>query len=255
MTTEAAGRSSPCRDVVLLHGWGMAKSVWREVSRLLSTHCRVTALDLPGYGASDSCRPYTLERITEQLAVQAPQRCAVVGWSLGGQIALHWARQCPEQVNRIGLVAATPRFVTGLDWPHGVEARVLDDFRASLRAHPEDTLARFALLQAQGDRAARDVARQLRAHAIRPEDSMRATLEDGLANLRDNDLREQLKAVTQPALVLQGEEDALVPPSVAEYLSAALPHARLVTLPGVAHAPLVSVPGAVAHELLVFLHE
>jgi len=252
---RAAETRTLCRDLVLLHGWGMAKTVWNEVSPLLERCFHVIALDLPGYGDSDSSTPYTLERLTERLSTQAPRRCAVAGWSLGGQIALRWASQYPEQVSRIALIASTPRFVTGLDWPYGMDVSVLDDFATAVRAHPEDALARFALLQAQGDRDTRGVARQLRGHTIRPTPSVCATLESGLTNLRDNDLRAHLQAVTQPVLILHGEEDTLVPCAAAQYLAAALPCARLVMLPGVAHAPLLSAAGAVADELLSFLHD
>jgi pimeloyl-[acyl-carrier protein] methyl ester esterase len=248
-------RAAMSPHVVLLHGWGMARTVWDDVIASLQPRFRVTAPDLPGYGGTDACMPYTLQRLTERLAAQAPPHCAVVGWSLGAQVALRWASLYSEQVTRIALIACTPSFVARADWPHGMEGATLESFAVALHSRPEETLARFVLLQAQGDLQVRAVAKRLRAHSMDRVLPSRAALEGGLSILRDSDLREHLHAVMQPALILHGEADTLVPPGAAKYLQAALPHARLVLLPGVAHAPVLSAPGVIAERLASFLHE
>ena len=149
-------------DVVLLHGWSMHGGVWNGLARALAPHCRVHAVDLPGYGASPACTPYALERIASELASLMPQRCAVCGWSLGGQVALVWARDAPSQVKQLALIATTPCFARRDDWPHAVEARVLHEFAEALAADHDGTLQRFLALQTLGDAHAGPVNRRLR---------------------------------------------------------------------------------------------
>jgi 3-oxoadipate enol-lactonase len=62
---------------------------------------------------------------------------------------------------------------------------------------------------------------------------------DALATL---DLRDQLKSVTVPVLVLVGEQDEATPPPMSRELAAALPDAKLVELPGLAHVPQLQAP-------------
>jgi len=243
------------RDVVFLHGWGLDAGVWDEVAARLAARFRVRALDLPGYGATPACVPYALPALADAVARAAPPRCHVVAWSLGGQVALHWAAAAPQQVRRVALVAATPCFVRRPGWAHAIEPEVLAAFAQELKRDAGGALKRFLLLQAQGDARARQVARRLRAAlAARPRPSAEA-LEGGLEILQSADLRGALRSVAQRALVLHGDRDALAPLGAGEYLARELPNARVAVLPGAAHAPLVSAPHAVGRLLEDFLDE
>jgi len=227
-------------DLVLLHGWGMHAGVWGGLARELSPHFRVHAVNLPGYGASATCEPYTLEKMAAVLAQQMPQRCLVCGWSLGGQVALTWAGMAPQQVARLALIATTPCFSRRADWPHAVEASVLQAFAEELQADYAGTLKRFLSLQALGDARARQVALQLRESLFTRGEPDAAALGQGLEILLHADFRGRLSAVAQPALVLHGDRDTLTPPAAGEYLGRSLPNARIVKLHGAAHAPFVS---------------
>ena len=242
-------------DVVLLHGWGMNAGIWDDLSARLGARLRVHALDLPGYGATPACAPYTLEAIADAIARAAPPRCRVVGWSLGGQVALTWARCVPRQVERLVLIATTPSFVRRHDWPHAVEASVLGDFARALKTDYTGTLNRFLLLQAQGDTKAKQVALQLRAAlSARGEPSAEA-LERGLEILLNADLRENLGSIAQPTLVLHGDHDTLAPVAAGEHLGRKLPDARVAVLRGAAHVPFVSNLGEVCSLLTDFFDE
>jgi pimeloyl-[acyl-carrier protein] methyl ester esterase len=227
-------------SVVMLHGWGMNGSVFDGLLRHLAPGGAVNTPDLPGYAASDPCAPPTLEKIAERISASAPRRCYVVGWSLGGLIALTWARSRPQQVERLALIAATPCFVQRQDWTFAMEQIVFDAFAGALRRDRVGTLERFVSLQAQGDDSARatmhDLRAALRARAAPAVD----VLEQGLSILRESDLRPVLRAVEQQALVVHGEHDRLVPRAAAEYLAHTLPRAKLAVVPGAAHAPFIS---------------
>jgi len=246
---------SDVRDVVLLHGWGSNAAVWKTMAASLAPRCRPHAFDLPGYGATPACTPYTLDSIAAAVAQAAPPRCDVVGWSLGGQIALAWARRAPRQVDRLALISATPCFAQRPDWPHALEAEVLAAFARDLADDAPGALKRFALLQAQGDNDARGVGRQLRAALGTGGEAGAAALEGGLRILLETDLRGELSSIRQPALVLHGDRDQLVAPAAGAYLSRRLPAARLSVLRGAAHAPFLSQPEAAAAALGEFFDE
>src|SRR3954463_8043066 len=97
--------------LVLIHGWGCNGNVWRQLADKLAQRFRVHCVDLPGYGHSALCQPYTIDALIAKLAHSAPERVIACGWSLGAQLALGGAAQHPRQVERLILMAATPRFV------------------------------------------------------------------------------------------------------------------------------------------------
>lgn len=240
-------------DVVLLHGWGIDSGIWSELIRILAPRYRVHALDLPGYGASAACDSIALETLARQAARSAPRRCAVCGWSLGGQIALAWARRAPRQVTRLALIATTPCFARRDDWPHAVAAKTLREFAQALTADYDGTLKRFLALQTWGDAQAEEVARRLRETVFAHGRPPAAVLQQGLQILVGTDLRPQLPAIMQPALVVHGDRDRLTPRAAGEYLSRMLPHARLAVVHGAGHALFVSNPKGVGALLAEFL--
>ncbi|MBI1964853.1 MAG: alpha/beta fold hydrolase [Betaproteobacteria bacterium] len=240
------------RDVVLLHGWGSGAGIWDDLARRLEPRFRPHALPLPGYGP-DTARALSLEAIVTAVARAAPRRCGVVGWSLGGEIALAWARRAPRQVERLALIATTPCFTSKPGWPCATAPAVLREFGRALATDRTGTLARFTAVQAKGDARARRFAGVLQRfnESGPPADVLAA----GLAILSNTDLRRELSRVGQPALVLHGARDRIVPPAAGRRLAAALPNARFELLRTCAHAPFLSQPARVAAALREFFDE
>lgn len=241
------------KTLVVLHGWGVRASVFDPLREELADAFEVHAPALPGYDGSAACRPYDLATLAKRVAVAAPRRCSVIGWSLGGQVALAWAQQAPEQVERLAVIGTTPCFVQRESWDCAMTPRVLLDFATGLEADVSRTLKRFSLLQAQGDADPKSVAVALRSALAAPPAADAETLRGGLHILRDSDLRTSLGTVTAAALVVHGENDALVPLAAAEYLASKLPRGKLLAVPGAGHAPFISRARVVARALQAFL--
>ena len=66
------------------------------------------------------------------------------------------------------------------------------------------------------------------------------------------DLRNELRQISQPALIIHGEADALVSVAEARRLVEILPHGKLSVLPGAGHVPTMTRPVEVAHEIMNF---
>ena len=246
MHTAVAGTGP---DVVLLHGWGMRASVWVDLAALLTANLRVHNVEL-----SASSGPHTLDAMVDAIAAAGAPRVIVCGWSMGGELALHWAATHAAQVARLILIATTPCFVRSPDWEHGMERAVFDGFAHDLAQDAHGTLQRFALLQAHGDTSARKIVRRLQACTAGTATSEQAALVAGLELLRTTDLRSTLPAIAQPALIVHGERDAVVPLRAGEYLQRNLPHAELAVIEGAAHAPFLAQPRAVAQRIADFCH-
>lgn len=252
MNTPDRARDHEC-PVVFLHGWGHGPAVWNDVIAQIGTRRAAHAPDLAAF----SCRsPDALVTLAADLARHAPPRCVAAGWSLGGQVALQWALAAPRQVVALVLVGTSPCFVERAGWPCGMARSVFEDFSRAVETDGAGALRRFAQLCARHDDDARAVARKLRRVASDQPASRAQALAAGLAILREADLRPRLADIGQPALVLHGERDALVPMAAASRLARGLPRATLAAVDGAGHAPLLSRARHLTETVLAFLdHE
>ncbi|MDQ2962276.1 MAG: pimeloyl-ACP methyl ester esterase BioH [Pseudomonadota bacterium] len=237
--------------LVLLHGWAMHSGLFAPLLPRLAEKYRVHRVDLPGQGYSPAVVPYALTTITAAVAdavSSLPDAAAgpmtVLGWSLGGAVAMHWARAEPERVGRLILTAATPCFVARPDWPHAMTVATLRHFGDELAVSHRLALQRFVALQVQGSEHARVVLGQLRKELFARGEPSGVALRDALELLASTDLRADVGAIRQPTVVISGGRDTLTPPGAGEWLCRTLPHASFRLIPAAAHAPFLSHPEA-----------
>jgi pimeloyl-[acyl-carrier protein] methyl ester esterase len=240
-------------DLVLLHGWGAGARVWDGLVPELARNFRLHLVDLPGYGASEPCAPYSLDALAGAVAGACPSPVAVCGWSLGAQVALQWALARPAQISHLVLIAATPRFVAGDDWAHGVTAEALAVFERGLVEDAAATLARFIALEALDDTSRVAVTRALRSAAESTPSAI--ALAGGLEVLRTTDLRARLPEVTQPVLLLHGARDRVTPPAASAALAALLPNAQRTVIADAGHAPFLAREADTARAIVDFLRD
>jgi pimeloyl-[acyl-carrier protein] methyl ester esterase len=243
---ESAGTGPP---LVLLHGWAMHSGLFATLLPCLTDRFRVHRVDLPGHGLSASVTPYTLDTIVTALAAAISgaegarvEPLTLLGWSLGGTLALHWARAQPARIGRLVLTGATPCFVARPDWLHGMAAATLQQFADELSISYRLTLQRFVALQVRGADHPRAVLAQLRGELFARGEPSREALRAALELLASTDLRGDLGAIGQATVVIAGERDALTPPRAGLWLAGALPRASFRLIPGAAHAAFLSHP-------------
>jgi|SRR5580658_88696 pimeloyl-[acyl-carrier protein] methyl ester esterase len=249
------------RDLVLLHGWSLNLRVWDPLVQRLQPQFRVITVDLPGHGRSDWDRkamtPAAQAWQVHETLAPLTGRYTLLGWSLGGQMALDLAAALPTAIERLVLISSTPKFLASASWRFGMPRPLLA--RLANRVHDRDeyVVRDFLRLAARGSkpRTAERVFETLRA-AVREHGAARfEALAHGLARLREGDLRRALPLVRVPALVLAGRRDQIIRPSASRAMARALPEARYVSIDGAAHAPFLSHPRQCARLLREFLDE
>lgn len=233
-----AGASS--LPLSLVHGWGMNLAVFDSLREALP-RTDTSAVDLPGHGRSpwDPARA-GFEAQLEDVLAALPSCSVLLGWSLGGKLALEIARRHPARVAALVLVSSTPRFAQSTDWPHGMNTGELEAFSSLVEQDWRQTLSDFVWLQLRGSRHAATAQQRVEAalatHGAPHPDALRADL--GL--LGSVDLRDRVSRVNAPALVIAGQNDRVTPPGAARWLAAAMPDARYAQIARAGHAAFVS---------------
>jgi pimeloyl-[acyl-carrier protein] methyl ester esterase len=202
----------------------------------------LTCVDLPGHGLSDlSVDLADLDAVCEALYTPAQPPVILVGWSLGGLIAMAYALNYPTAVDRLLLVAASPRFVYADDWKYAIQAEVLEAFGKSLEQDYRTTLDRFLLLQVTSSERKHVCLRGLR-RVLYSHPPQKSALRAGLMLLRETDLRSRLTEIHCPTRILLGERDSLIRRRSGQEIVSKLPDGRCVIIPGAGHAPFLSHP-------------
>lgn len=231
--------------LLILHGWAMHGGVLRGFAERLADHYQTIVADLPGHGRSGALTPFELAAVGDALVAALPvRRFALLGWSLGGAIALDIAARYPERVEQLTLLASNPKFVGDGAWP-GMRPAVLDGFAELLLADAKTTLQRFLALQVQGLPEQRLLLAQLRQAVADAPPPAEAALRGGLDILKTADLREQWRNLRCPASAIFGGRDMLVPVAAAKSLADLRPEAGVYCLDAAGHLPFLSHPDQV----------
>jgi pimeloyl-ACP methyl ester carboxylesterase len=250
--------------IVLLHATASSLRSWDAWAAELSKTRRVLRLDLPGAGltgpfrgawSADDYRGDTYARLVRGWmdAVGLP-RAALVGSSLGGEVAWRVAVQAPARVARLVLMAATGPAYRPLQEPLAFRLSPWPGLNRLSEWTLPEALVRRSLQAVFADPARVDAALVAQTRALALREGNRAALRHRLAQRRrDTADVERLRGLPTPVLLLWGREDRLVPPAVAEAFQALLPQARSVLLDGVGHLPHLEQPQRALEAVRPFL--
>ena len=199
------------KNITLLPGWALAPENMQPLREALLERLpgiNVDILHLPTIQLS------SLETDLSSLAQQIKPG-VLIGWSLGGMLAVQLHRRFPEHFAQVATLAANACFVERKSWAAAMSTETFKAFYNDYRDAPDKTLRRFGLLVAQGSAEARQLAKQLTWDKLNPEQRLH-----GLAVLGMLDNRVALSRPTQPMLHCLGALDALVPEQAAQAIAA-----------------------------------
>lgn len=265
-TVHAGGKDYAYRElgaesgtpVVFLHHLAATLDDWdpRIIDAVARRH-RVIAFDQPGVGASTGTVPDTVEAMADDardfIHALGLERVDVVGFSLGGMVAQALALASPELIRRLVLAGTGPAGGRGIDSVPGVTYRAI--LRGALtRTDSKEYL--FFNRDAPGKSAAREFITRLKE---RPTDrdtpitvrafrtQLTAITAWGRAEASD------LSRLTQPTLVVNGDNDTMVPSTLSEDLHRRLPDSRLVIYPNSGHGAIFQHHDQFTGEVLTHL--
>ncbi|AAC07858.1 alpha/beta fold hydrolase [Aquifex aeolicus] len=191
------------KNPLFIHGWAFSSKVFNDFHGI--------KYDLPGHGKNKN--PYeSIEKVVEEIGKIATSKHDVVGWSLGGSLALLFAYRYPEKVNRLILIGTTPHFKGA--WSE------------------KNIRAMKLLIKKKGIKAFRELAYGKFEDFFDEEQGMRF-LED-YVNLN---LYTVLPYIKKEVYLIHGVSDRIVPYSEAYKLHRALKCSKLILLGG-GHFPV-----------------
>jgi malonyl-CoA O-methyltransferase len=233
----ATSQVRAARPLVLLHGWGGDSSTFTGLIKALTKKRPIITLDLPGFGGSEQWLDFesseqSVETLLAAIAQQLPEQFDLLGWSLGGMLAVQFCHQYHTRVRHLITLASNAVFAEVDDWPAAMPKQTYEEFCGYFSAQPMACLKQFCGLQAQGDSDRGRLFKTLRGQLPqRTNSNWLAALK--LLGLLDN--RDALRQIDIPVLHLLGAQDQLVPCSAATMLSQLNKAHHVEVLPEVAH--------------------
>jgi pimeloyl-ACP methyl ester carboxylesterase len=217
--------------LVLIHAFPLDSSMWGPQVMAFRHDLPVLAPDMPGFGGTmDAGEVMSMEASADYVAYNMRHaemtKAVVVGLSMGGYIALAFAKKYPDMMQ--GLVLANTRSGADDDAAKDRRKALADRLRAEgmgfLAESPPPLLSDSAD-DAMWDRVKRTIRGQL------PEAVAAASLGMGARP----DLTEDLKNIRVPTLVITSTGDKLIPPEATKPMAEQIPNAQLEVIEGAGH--------------------
>lgn len=238
LNIEVIGDGEP---IALIHGFGFNRSCFKTIVNQLSQHYQCHLIDLPGFGNSDY-QPYTLQQLIDNLHLRLPKPLKLLlGWSLGGSIAIAYAKKFSSSVDSLCLVATNPLFIENKSspWP-GMQQPLFDEFFSLCQNNLTKALNNFLLLQFAKNRIDRSLLKSLKRLQNNPLLTTDAAI-NALKILAEHDLRQSYQQLSVPVLNILGELDQLVPVDVTKkLLMYGSAKQQIKTLANSAHLPFMT---------------
>jgi 2-succinyl-6-hydroxy-2,4-cyclohexadiene-1-carboxylate synthase len=235
------------RQVLLLHGFTHTAASWEPVVGALGKRYRAIAPDIRGHGEASERRPVELAGVLADLERVVNDRFTLVGYSMGGRLALHAAVAHPERVDRLILIGASPGIA---DQGERVARRSADEVLAGEieRLTIEEFVRRWARTPVLSGLPAA-VADRVHADRLRNTPQGLARALRGLGTGALPSLWERLGALRMPVALVVGERD-LKFQALGHQMTDLLPQGELIVVPETGHAVHLEAPERVAEIIM-----
>ena len=216
------------RKITLVSGWGAGRGVFERIEKKLSDD-----FDF-GHIPWEKCTGNN--GYAAGFIKSSGKKTIIMGWSLGGLIAMQTSLEIPEMTAGLVLISSTPR-MTADDGYEGAPARQIKAMAARLEKYREGVLESFAEKTFGGNGAA--VEKYMEGSAGFEGGELKA----GLEYLEKTDIRQQLGGIKTPVLIIHGSQDTIIPVSQARFMNQNIKASRM-TLVEALHGLPYSMPDA-----------
>ena len=229
--------------MLLLHGYPLDGSIWSEVVPLLVDRFELIIPDLRGFGESTTVNtPYTMDTFASDVLGLLDhlgfEKTALAGHSMGGYVALAFAKNYPDRLSGLGLVSSQAL----ADPPERKQGRY--DTAAQVSEKGVGVVVEAMTSKFTSDRRVQAVAQSVMEQQ-KPDGIMGALK----AMAEREDLSARLSDFRFPLVLVHGDQDALIPVERAREIKAAVPRANLAELKGVGHLPMLEAVEETARAL------
>lgn len=236
-------RQGTGKPLVLLHGYPLDHHLWDDLIPYLEDTFDLILPDLRGFGSSSTvASPYSLDDFANDLTALLDHlnvsQAYIAGHSMGGYIALAFAREYPQYIGGLALISSQ----VAIDSPERKEGRhktAAEVLEKGIQGVVDSMVPKFTPNQ-----ELLGTVRQLmqRQASLAYAGALRAMAER-------HDATELVASFRFPMVLVHGEADELIPVARAREIKAVAPQAVLVELPGVGHLPMLEAPQATANAL------
>jgi 2-succinyl-6-hydroxy-2,4-cyclohexadiene-1-carboxylate synthase len=225
--------------VILLHGFTHTGRSWEPVIAALGERYRAIAPDIRGHGSASERQPVTINAVIEDVGSLTSGPLTLVGYSMGGRIALHVALALRERVQRLVLIGASPGIGDASERAErrAADERLAEEIESSTIEEFASHWASNPLLAGQPSWVGEERLRNT------PEGLARALRGLGTGALPS--LWDRLGELRMPVVLVVGERDQKFR-EIAEEMAAGIPESDVVVVPGAGHAAHLEAPEAVA---------
>ncbi|MGQ4875852.1 MAG: alpha/beta fold hydrolase [Promethearchaeia archaeon] len=255
--------------VILIHGYGAKKEVWKPQIVDLSKYFKVIAYDIRGIGKSERPDyPYTMDILADDLKglldFLGIKKSHIIGRSLGGMIAQNFALKYPEYVEKLVLITTN----SGVPDESAVDMMIESAVNELnlMRENPEKAFLQKAKLVFHHDFRRKifsnpeqefyggwSLKKQIEESMINPPE------EKDLRNLghaiKTHNTRDRLDKIKAPTLLIAGSHDRLTPRNVMELINKKIQNSKLIVLEKAGHFLNISRAEEVNRLILDFLNK
>ncbi len=235
------------KSIILIHGLGGSAERWLKVIPRLSIKYRVIAPDIIGFGYSDKpSEDYTIEFFAKFLSAfinsVGLKSTILVGTSLGGQIAAHYA-STNKAIEKIVLVA-----------PSGAMKSATPAIDAYMMAalYPNHTSAREAFEMMSNSGTVDDFTVSEFVKRMSTPNAKLAFISSVLG-IKNSNIDESLRKIMVPTLVVWGRHDRVIPIQHAGQFISSIKDCTFLEMDDCGHLPHVEIPDKFSESILEFL--
>ena len=233
--------------VILIHGYPLDHTLWRDVVPLLEKHTAVYTPCLPGFGDNPTLPlKASLDHIADYLLgtyeLHGLSSATMIGMSMGGYIALAFADKYPDKLSALGLLSSQAAADT-----------------------EEGRTGRFKMIQKIIEQGPKVAAEAMAGKMFAPANTERfkSVVYEGAEKARTEGLIWALEAMANrpdrtnllknlhiPVAIIHGAEDQVIPAEKAKSLASQIPGATYTEIPAAGHGSPLEAPEKVANAIL-----